>query len=130
MHDLNCPCCEKPMKFKDKSYWGFPFSTGPEPDYPDWIQREVYTCNDCRIKKVNDEWTIPKKYKRPTEKQLNAVKFINYYLDKDFEPLLSSQCWKFINKYLDKAVKVKQNSERYRGDWEDDADYEWFDEYF
>ena len=109
MHDkLNCPCCEKPMKYKDKGYYGYPFSTGPEPDYPDWIRRDVYTCKDCRIKNVNDEWTIPKKYKRPSEKQTKAVLFINNYLDKDFEPLLSVQCWRIINKYLDKAIKAKQ----------------------
>lgn len=31
------PCCEGKMKYKDKSYYGYPFSTGPEPDYSDYI---------------------------------------------------------------------------------------------
>lgn len=108
---MKCPCCNNKMKYKNKGYWGTPFCTGPEPDYPEWIQKDVYVCKECHIKKVNDEWKIPKKYKRPSQKQINAIWFINEQLDKDFEPVLKKQCWNIIHKYLEEAIKVQQRRE-------------------
>lgn len=105
---MKCPNCRNKMKYKDKGFWGHPFSTGPEGDYPEWIKRDVYTCKDCHIKKVNDKWTIPDRYKRPSRKQINAIYFINNYLDREFEPLLSVQCHRIIKKHLEEAAKVKQ----------------------
>lgn len=105
---MKCLCCEKKMKYKDKGYWGTSFSTGPEPDYPDWIRKDVYSCKDCDIKKVNDKWKIPKKYARPTEKQIKTIEFINHYLGSDYEPILKTQCWKIINKHLQEAIQCKE----------------------
>jgi hypothetical protein len=105
---MRCPCCNGKMKYKDKGYWAYPFSTGPEPDYPDWYKKDVYKCTECDIKKVNDEWKIPKKYERATEKQIKTVKFINSMLDKNFEPVLKKQTWEFINKYFEEAQEAKR----------------------
>ena len=104
---MNCPNCNKEMKYEDKGYWGYPFTTGPEPDYPDYFKRDIYTCKECKIMCDNKEWKIPKKYERPTEKQLNTVLFINKRLGLTFEPLLKVQCWRFINKFFNKAKVCK-----------------------
>ena len=104
---MRCPNCNKEMKYKDKGYWGFPFSTGPEPDYPDYIKYDSYSCTDCKIRCENGDWKIPKKYERPTEKQLRALLFINNRLGFDFEPLLKVQCWRFINLFFYKAKVCK-----------------------
>ena len=95
------------MKYQDKGYWGYPFTTGPEPDYPDYFKRDIYTCKECKITCDNKEWKIPNKYERPTEKQLNTVLFINNRLGFSFTPLLKVQCWRYINTFFDKAKKIK-----------------------
>lgn len=112
---MKCPNCDKEMKYKDKGYWGYPFSTGIEPDYPDWFPQDVYTCKECKIKKVNDEWTIPKKY-LPTEKQVKTILYINNHLRMDLETLTKHQCWLDIGKYFDKAKKTPLHSSEYYED--------------
>ena len=99
---MKCPNCEKEMKYTDKGFWGYPFSTRPEPDYPEWSKRDTYICKECKIKKVNDKWTIPKIY-QPTEKQKNTILFINGRLRIDLEAITKHQCWIDINKYFGKA---------------------------
>ncbi len=108
---MKCPYCERKMEYKDKGYWSFSFTTGDEPDYPDWFRRDIYTCKNCNIKKENDEWKIPKKYNRPTEKQEKTILFINHRLGYNFEPLLRVQCWRIINKYLQEAIKCKETND-------------------
>lgn len=112
---MKCPNCDKEMKYKDKGYWGYPFSTGVEPDYPDWFRQDVYTCKECKIKKVNDEWTIPKKY-LPTDKQVKTILYINNHLRMDLEALTKHQCWLDIGKYFDKAKKMPLHSSEYYED--------------
>ena len=112
---MKCPNCDKEMKYKDKGYWGYPFSTGPEPDYPDWFRQDIYTCKDCKIKKVNDEWTIPKKF-LPTEKQIKTILFINNHLRIDLETLTKHQCWLDIGKYFDEAKRTPLHSSEYYED--------------
>lgn len=109
---MNCPNCDKEMKYRDDGHWGFPFTTGPEPDYPDWIKKDVYFCKACRIRKVNDEWTIPKKY-APTEKQQKTIMFINNRLNLHLEALTKHQCWIDIGKYFEKAKKIRLHSHEY-----------------
>lgn len=109
---MKCPNCDKEMKYTDKGYWEYPFSTGPEPDYPDWFRQDIYTCTDCKIKKVNDEWQIPKKF-LPTEKQIKTILFINNHLNMDLEALTKHQCWLDIGKYFDEAKKTPLYSDDY-----------------
>ena len=109
---MKCPYCDEEMEYKDKGYWGYPFSTGIEPDYPDWICNDIYTCKKCNIKNTNGEWKIPKKYNRPTDKQIKTLLFINNRLGTDYEPLLKVQCWRIINKNLQDAIAYKQVHER------------------
>ena len=99
---MKCPNCDTEMKYVNKGYWGYPFSTGPEPDYPDWYPKDIYSCKTCKIKKINDTWEIPKKYE-PTEKQKSTILFINNRLHIDLEALTKHQCWLDINKYFNKA---------------------------
>lgn len=105
---MKCPYCEREMEYKDNGYWGFSFTTGDKPDYPSWICENIYTCKFCNIRNINDEWEIPKKYNRPTEKQEKTVLYINNHLGYNFKPLLRVQCWRIINKYLQKAIKCKE----------------------
>lgn len=119
-----CPNCDKEMKYRDDSYWGSPFQTGPEPDYPDYIRKEVYWCNCCRIRKVNDVWEIPKKY-LPTEKQKNTILFINNHLRMNLEALTKHQCWVDTGKYFEKAKKTPLHSNEY---YEDLQEYFGFSE--
>jgi len=75
----------------------------------------TYTCKECKIKKVNDEWTIPKKY-LPTEKQVKTILYINNHLRMDLEALTKHQCWLDIGKYFDKAKKTPLHSYEYYED--------------
>ena len=115
---MKCPNCDKEMKYKDKGYWGYPFSTGDEPDYPDWFPNDVYTCKECKIKKVNNEWTIPKKF-LPTEKQIKTILYINNHLRMDLETLTKHQCWLDIGKYFEEAKKTPLHSREYYEDLQD-----------
>lgn len=109
---MKCPNCDKEMTYRDEGYWGFPLTTGPEPDYPDWFKRDIYSCKDCRIRKVNDEWKIPEKY-APTEKQQNTILFINNRLSMQIEALTKHQCWLDIGKYFEKAKQSHVHSHEY-----------------
>lgn len=102
-----CPNCQKEMVYQDKGYYGFAFSTGPEPDYPQWLPNSTYICKQCKIKYKNDQWIIPKKYERPTEKQIRTILFINHHLRTNYEPLLKKQCWYIINQNMQKAIDAK-----------------------
>ena len=115
---MRCPNCSNEMKYRNDGCWGFPFSTGPEPDYPEWIPRDVYFCNDCRIRKVNEEWTIPKKY-APTEKQKNTILFINNRLKMKLEALTKHQCWLDIGRYFEEAKQTQVHSDEYYEDLQD-----------
>lgn len=126
---MNCPNCGKEMKDKSHMY----YSIGAwDMDYPD-AYHEEYWCSKCRIKYLNEEWIIPKKYERPTEKQISCTEFICRELGLDFEPVLKTQAWEFINKYFDKARKNKYNrnhSHQYYSDFEDSDYRDWIVEEF
>ena len=91
-----CPNCGKEM---EESVAIFYTIAGWDMDYPDGEQYN-YRCKECKIKKLGDEWKIPRKYERPTDKQINAILWINNILDLELEPLLKSQCYRDIKKYL------------------------------
>lgn len=117
-----CPNCDKEMK--DKSYYYYGISDW-DMDYPATYHEE-YWCNDCRIRYMNEEWTIPKKFERATDRQIKCVKFINRELGTGYEPLLKRKTWEFINKHLDAA---KQSRETNFECWcEENSD--WLPEYF
>ena len=119
---MNCPNCEKEMK--DKSYWHYGIGSW-DMDYPD-VLHEEYWCSDCRIKYVNGEWNIPKKFERATDKQVKCVKFINRELGTGYVPLLKTKTWKFINDNLDDAKQSRDSNFEY---WcEENA--HWLPEYF
>lgn len=119
---MKCPNCDKEMK--DKSYWYYGIGDW-DMDYPATLHEECY-CADCDIKWVNGEWTIPKRYEPPTEKQIKCVRFICRELGMNYEPLLKRKTWEFINKYLDDA---KQSWETNFECWcEDNSD--WLPEYY
>lgn len=103
---MKCPNCHQKMKYKDKGYWGYPFSTGPEPDYPDWIRKDIYKCKDCGIKKINDDWKVPSEY-LPTKKQIRTIEFINNRLGMNLETITKRQCCKDIKKYFADAKRPK-----------------------
>ena len=114
---MKCPHCDGEMEYKDDGCWGYPFSTGDEPDYQVYFPKEVYSCKRCNIQKINDEWRIPKHYPRPTEKQIRAILFINNHLQTRHEPLLKSQCWRIINANLKNAVVHREASYEQRAEW-------------
>ena len=97
---------------KDKSYWYYGISDW-DMDYPATLHEEHY-CKDCRITFVNGKWKIPKKFERPTEKQIRTVLFINSKLGTNLTPLLKRQCWKFISKHFEEAkLQAKYDREEY-----------------
>lgn len=129
---MKCPCCNEKMKYKHKEGYYWPFSTGPEPDYPDYYEENIYKCKECHIKKINDKWEIPEKYK-PTDKQVRTIHFINNVLSLDLEALTKKQCIKDIGKYLDKAKRKKEKMDynyiEYAHEDIDDSFYD-YEEYF
>lgn len=122
---MHCPNCNKEMTDKSHSVL-LTFFTGDEPDYypTEWI--EEYYCKECKIKFYNDEWTVPKKYPRATEKQIKCAKFINRQLGTDFHPVLKTSTWKFINEHIADAKEVYDNS---FSEWCEE-NYDWLPEYF
>jgi len=122
---MKCPCCDKEMEYKDDGYWGYPFCTGDEPDYPIYFVKDIYTCKKCSIKKINDKWSIPENYNKPTEKQIKTILFINNYLGTNYEPLLKSPCWKIINENLQEAISYKEAHDEQIGEWHREEYGEW-----
>lgn len=119
---MNCPNCNKEMK--DKSYWYYGLGDW-DMDYPASFYEE-HLCVDCGIKHINDEWFIPDKYERATEKQIRCANFICGELGLDYKPLFKRKTWEFINKYLNEA-KRSWNS-KFECWCEDNSD--WLLEYF
>ena len=96
---MKCPNCDK--KMKDKSFWYYGISDW-DMDYPGTFHEE-YRCAACDIKYINDEWIIPNKYQRATEKQIKCAEFICRELGMSYDPILKTKTWKFINTYFDEA---------------------------
>ena len=120
-----CPNCGKEMIDKSHSVL-ITFLTGDDPDYypTEWV--EEYYCKECKIKFYKDEWTVPKKYPRATEKQIKCTKFINQQLGTSFDPVLKTSTWKFIRDNIDSAKEVYDNSFT---EWCEENSY-WLPEYF
>lgn len=106
---MRCPCCNREMKNKSKYETSriIDFSGTCDEDYETRLVKK-YKCEDCNIKWKDDEWKIPKKYERPTQKQINTIRFINNTLNLDIEPLLKIQCQREISKYFNEAKKAKK----------------------
>lgn len=94
---MNCPYCNKKMVRKEKLN---PFCDFADPSEPWLVEKEVYVCKDCGIKKIDGQWKIPHKYRRPTFRQTRDCKALATIYDVDFEPLLARQCKRFINKMM------------------------------
>lgn len=114
---MKCPYCDSEMEYKDEGCWDYPFTTGDEPDYQVYYSKDIYTCRKCNIKKVNEEWKIPKRYNRPTEKQIKTILFINNHLETHYEPLLKVQCWRIINENLQDAIVCKAAHDEQIAEW-------------
>lgn len=96
---MNCPYCNQRMIYQDKGKFNaFCDMTNPNDDW--YIDRDIHVCKRCGIKRINDKWKIPWKYKRPTKKQLRDSNALATIYELDFEPLLARQCKRFINKML------------------------------
>lgn len=106
---MKCPYCNKEMKNKSQyeTFRIIDFSGTCEDDYETKLVPK-YECKDCNIKLNDNEWKIPKKYERPTQKQINTIRFINNTLDLDIEPLLKIQCQREISKYFNEAKRAKK----------------------
>lgn len=100
-----CPNCNLEMQHKYDEWYGHPFSTGPEDDYPTLMYIDEYHCKMCRIKNINGKWHIPESMK-PTEKQIKTILFINNHLQMDLGMLTKNQCWLAINRYFEKAKRT------------------------
>jgi hypothetical protein len=100
---IKCPNCNREMKYELKDWYAYPFTTGDELDYPSYYRKEKYLCKECGISCIDSKWKIPKKYERPTNKQINTIKFINNELRMDIQPLTKKQCINDIGKYFNEA---------------------------
>lgn len=87
---MKCPNCGFPMKYE---YENYPYLV------------EYHYCPMCNIiyNKCSKTWIIPERYERVTEKQQNAISFINDILNKNFKPVLKSEATNIIKKYLKTA---------------------------
>lgn len=125
---MKCPNCEKEMK--DKSYWYYGFGSW-DMDYPDQLHEE-YWCPHCRIKFVNDEWTIPDSM-IATEKQLNTGKIIERNTGISMPPPLKKLMCKYIGDNIELSKKryeeYKKGREQAFSEWcEENSD--WLPEYY
>lgn len=128
---MNCPQCNKEMKYKCNQYSSF--SSGDEPDYDLLFIIESYKCKDCKIVcKIDNsnpipkiDWIVPDEY-LPTERQLNTIEFINKYLGLEEICPTKKSAWKFINQNLNQAV-IQRNT-NFANFCEDNQD--WLIEYF
>jgi len=110
---MKCPNCDKEMEDKSHSFWSMGDWDSETPS--GWT--EEHYCKSCKITFNNGNWEIPKKFERPTEKQIRTVLFINSKLDRNCEPLLKRQCWKFISKYFDEAKKQAEIDKEQQAEW-------------
>jgi len=121
---MTCPNCEKEMQDKSHSYW----SIGDwDSDYPSGWHEEFY-CKNCKIRFINGEWEIPKKFAKPTDKQIRTVLFINSKLGTNCIPLLKTQCWKFISENFEEAKKQAEYDREEYGEWyrEEYGEFEYY----
>lgn len=126
---MKCPYCDKEMKNKSKymSFRIIDFSGTCDEDFETKFV-EQYQCKNCNISRKKNEWKIPRKYERPTQKQINTIKFINNTLNLDIEPLLKMQCQREISKYFDKAKEAKavQQKQHFEDIREEYGDFDYY----
>lgn len=105
---MKCPNCFFPMKY----------------EYDGNIV-EYYGCPMCGIiyNKSSHSWYIPDKFERITDKQQNAIDFINSMLNLNLSPVLKSEATFMIKKYINKASKIAEN--KYNNSL-DDMEYDVF----
>ena len=115
---MDCPNCDKEMKNKSYLYYGL---GDWDMDHPSTLHEE-YFCKDCKIKYAQGEWSIPKIFERPTEKQIKCVMVINQVLELKFNPLIKSRTRVFINKYMQKSKEISKY--KYDGVQPDNINYE------
>lgn len=120
---MKCPECNCEMINKTKSYWGYPCSFGVEPDYPDYYIDEKYKCKNCNIVYNNGKWSIPL-ILQPSEKQINCISSINYYLNTDYESITKSQSRKIISENIDSSIKEQKDREYYKDLYLQEIGYE------
>jgi reverse gyrase len=99
-----CPNCGKEMKYSYREWEEWTLAHW-DCDHGDYKYEEKYNCPSCRIKNVNNEWIVPKKY-LPTEKQIKTILFINNHLQMHLEAITKHQCWIDIGKYFKEAQET------------------------
>ena len=110
-----CPNCEKEMKDMSYSYYGI---GDWDSDYPSSFC-DLFICKSCKIQYRNGSWDIPKKFERPTQKQISVIKIINNNLNTKYTPLIKNKCCKFIKDNIEKSKKYSLSRFYCRYDLED-----------
>ena len=109
MISLQCPNCGQLMDLK-----GF----SGEDSFEDY---SYFKCSDCGIEYFHENWSIPKKYSRPTEKQLACISIINRRLNMNFVPVLRKQATYFISQHIQES-KASTHSSYECDDIDDEID--------
>lgn len=117
---MKCINCNEDMKDRSYNY----YSLGDwDMDYPASHHEEHY-CKSCKIKYIAEdygegEWIIPNTIEPPTERQINAILFINKWCRLNIKPLTKKQCIKDIGKYLQEAIKNKEDYNNDPGNYDE-----------
>ena len=101
---MKCPNCDKEMECVIFKAFDFGDFDSEDP----YHFHEKYICSDCGIKRMNNNWTIPKEF-LPTEKQIKTILFINYHLKINKEAITKHQCYEVIKKNLQDAILAKKH---------------------
>ena len=118
---MTCPNCNRFMKDKSYSYYGF---GDWDMDYPSTLHEE-HICPHCKIKYVNGDWIIPERF-LASEKQQRTMLFINSVLHIGIPAPTKTKAHSYISKHFDAAKRMKEQLDI---EWcEDNAG--WLPEYF
>lgn len=102
---MKCPDCGAEMVFEDGIGYHLDFSGTAEDDELEyWWYR--YTCANCMIINESGKWLIPDS-KKPTDKQLRTLMFIENRTGRTCRGLTKRQCQLFIGKWFDVAKGIK-----------------------
>ena len=110
---LNCPQCNKEMIYKTNTKYESFYHTEDEEEYYQLIMHERYSCKECKINLIDNEWKIPKQL-LPTEKQINVVKIICDNLDMEYIISTKKDAIKFIGEYLNTSITVSRERSNYQ----------------
>lgn len=103
--DRECPGCGRIMRFQETPCIIFDASGTADDEDLQGTHYE-WSCPVCGIKYENGKWDVPE-HKRPSEKQIRTILFINGRLGLDLEaPLTKRQAWIWTDRYFDEARSI------------------------